>query len=76
MAVHVTAHLQQRGTGSRDEAERASRTVEVNAASFDDGKRLVQEQLPDGWVVASWTSRPADALVGAGRWVCAGVNGG
>ena len=60
MAVLVTAHLQQRGTGSRDEAERASRTVEVNAASFDDGKRLVQEQLPDGWVVASWrVDRPA-----------------
>lgn len=54
MAVLMTAHLQQRGTGSRDQAERESRTVEVNAASFDDGKRLVQEQLPDGWVVASW----------------------
>ena len=52
MVVHLTAHLQQR-TGSRMEAERASRTVEVNAVSFD-GKRLVQKQLPDGWVVASW----------------------
>ena len=54
MGVHLTAHLQQRGTGSREEAERASRTVEVSAATFDDGKRLVQEQLPEGWVVASW----------------------
>ncbi|HEY5849121.1 MAG TPA: hypothetical protein VIT42_20250 [Microlunatus sp.] len=60
MAVLVTGYLRQRGTGSRDEAERASRTVEVNAASFDDGERLVQEQLPDGWVVASWrVDRPA-----------------
>lgn len=54
MGVHLTAHLKQRGTGSREESERASRTVEVSAATFDDGKRLVQEQLPDGWVVASW----------------------
>ena len=60
MAVHLTAHLQQRGTGRPDGSERGSRTVEVNAASFDDGKRLVQQQLPDGWVVASWTvDRPA-----------------
>lgn len=42
------------------EAERASRTVEVSAATFDDGKRLVQDQLPAGWVVASWrVDRPA-----------------
>lgn len=54
MSVHLTAHLQQRGTGNREEAERTSQTVEVSAATFDDGKRLVQEQLPDGWVVASW----------------------
>jgi hypothetical protein len=60
MAVQVTAHLQQRGTGRPDSDERASRTVEVNAASFDDGKRLVQEQLPENWVVASWrVDRPA-----------------
>jgi hypothetical protein len=55
MAVQVTAHVQQRGTGRPDASERECRTVEVNAASFDDGKRLVREQLPDGWVVASWT---------------------
>lgn len=54
MDVHLTAHLQQRGTGSREETERASRTVEVSAATFDDGKHLVREQLPDGWIVASW----------------------
>ena len=54
MGVHLTAHLQQRGTGSREEAERASRTVEVSAATFDDGKQLVEEQLPEDWVVASW----------------------
>jgi hypothetical protein len=60
VAVHMTAHLQQRGIGSRDDAEPASRTVEVNAASFDDGKRLVREQLPAGWLVASWrVDRPA-----------------
>lgn len=33
--------------------------------SPDDGKRLVQEQLPDGWFVADWRST-AGALVGLG----------
>ena len=69
MGVHLTAHLQQRGTGSREEAERASRTVEVSAATFDDGKRLVQEQLPDGWVVASWRV-DRGVLVGRSMGMC------
>lgn len=38
MGVYLTAQLQQRGTGSRENAEGASRTVEVSAATFDDGK--------------------------------------
>ena len=59
MAVHSDRASAAAGDRKPDASERASRTVEVNAASFDDGKRLVQEQLPDGWVVASWTvNRP------------------
>jgi hypothetical protein len=29
--------------------------IAVEAASYEDGKRQVREQLPEGWIVASWT---------------------
>lgn len=55
MAVQVEAHIRQRGTGSRDEPDRESRTITVDADSFEDAKRKVVAQLPDeGWFVASW----------------------
>lgn len=54
MGVRVTAYVQQRGTSSRDEAERPSRVIEVRATTFADGKQLVGDQVPAGWVVASW----------------------
>lgn len=61
MSVCLTAHLQRRGTGSRDETERATQIVEVHAATFEDGKQLVQEQLLEGWIVASWrVDRPEE----------------
>ncbi|HEY5784817.1 MAG TPA: hypothetical protein VIT65_08565 [Microlunatus sp.] len=55
MAVQVEAHIRQRGTGARDEPERESRTIAVDADSFEDAKRKVVAQLPgDDWLVASW----------------------
>lgn len=55
MTVRVEAHIRQRGTGERDEPARESRTIAVDADSFEDAKRLVVEQLPgDDWLVASW----------------------
>lgn len=54
MGVHLTAHLQQRGSGGREETDRPFRIVEVSAETFDDGKQLVHDQLPTGWIVASW----------------------
>lgn len=54
MAVRLTAVLKARGTGARDEAPPESRTVEVDADDYAQGKQQVLEQLPDNWVVASW----------------------
>ena len=55
MAVRVEAHIRQRGTGARDELEPESRTIVVDADSFEDAKRKVVAQLPgDDWLVASW----------------------
>lgn len=58
MGVHVTAHLQQRGTDSREAIERASRQIEVDADSYDSGKRLILEQLPSGWLAAGRRGLP------------------
>ena len=52
--IHLTAFLQQRGTGARGEGARESREVTVEADTYADAKRLILEQLPDGWIVGSF----------------------
>lgn len=58
--VHVTAFVQQRGTGARDEPARESRHVKVTAASYEDAKRAVLVDLQDGWIVAAWYVNTSD----------------
>ena len=52
--IHLTAFIQRRGTGARDEGVRESREITADAASYADAKRSILEQLPDGWVVGSF----------------------
>jgi len=55
MTVRVEAHIRQRGTSAPAEPERESRTIVVDADSFEDAKRKVVAQLPGyDWLVASW----------------------
>lgn len=55
MAVQVEAHIRQRGTGARNDHERESRIIAVDADSFEEAKHKVLAQLPgDDWMVASW----------------------
>ena len=52
--IRLTAFVQQRGTGARDEDSRESREISVDAESYAEVKRSILEQLPDGWVVGSF----------------------
>ena len=52
--IHLTAFIQQRGTGARDEGSRETREITADAATYADAKRRILEQLPDGWVVGSY----------------------
>lgn len=54
MAIHLAAFVRERGTGALDEGVLQSRHLEVEAPDFLAGKRLVVDQLPTGWIVASW----------------------
>lgn len=52
--IHLTAFVQQRGTGARNEDARESREVTVEADTYSEAKRLILDQLPDGWIVGSF----------------------
>ena len=52
--IRLTAFVQQRGTGARDEDSRESREISVDAETYAEAKRSILEQLPDGWVVGSF----------------------
>lgn len=52
MIVH--AHLRQAGTGQRDAPPSASRQVQVDAATYQEGRDQITREIPDGWIVASW----------------------
>ncbi len=54
MVIHLGAFVQERGTGTGDERVLQSRHIEVEAPDFASGKRFVIDQLPPGWIVASW----------------------
>ncbi len=52
--IQVTAVIQQRGTGARDEGPGESREITVSADSYADAKRSILEQLPNGWIIGSF----------------------
>lgn len=52
--ICLTAFVQRRGTGVRDEGSRESREISVEAETYAEAKRSILEQLPDGWVVGSF----------------------
>ena len=53
--ITVTARIQTRPSPARDAPEPQRDVIAVEAASYEGGKRQVREQLPEGWIVASWT---------------------
>ncbi len=61
MAVHVIAFVRQRGTGAKDEPPRPSRYIEVDANDYESAQVAIRNQLPDGWIVASWRVEPIAA---------------
>lgn len=52
--ITVTAHTQTRPSPARDAPTPERGEITVQADSFEAGKLLALEQLPDGWIVSAW----------------------
>lgn len=54
MTVTVHAHLRQASTGLRDAPEPEHRHVQVDADTYEAAHDRISDELPEGWIVASW----------------------
>lgn len=52
--IHLTGFLLQRGPGAPHEGSRKPRGISAGAETYADAKRMLLEQLADGWIFASF----------------------
>ena len=50
----VKADIREARTGARDEPAPKHDHLQVEAGTYGEAKQLVHEQIPRGWIVASW----------------------
>lgn len=53
--VRILARIQSKPSSARDAPPVARDEISLQVGNYDEGRRIVLDQLPDGWIVASWT---------------------
>ena len=53
--IHLRAHVRRRDNEQVDATSPPAEYIDVDADSYEVGKRLILSRLPAGYIVCSWT---------------------